>query len=288
MHEPLLEIASIRALRDQLAADRLTGGSIGLVPTMGALHAGHASLIREARRRDTYVVVSVFVNPLQFDRKDDLERYPQTLEADVALCSKLGVRVVFAPTVADMYPEPPTIGITVGRLARHLCGPSRPDHFQGVATAVLKLLQIIQPDRAYFGEKDAQQLAMIRRLVSDFNVPVSIVGMPTIRETDGLAISSRNRQLSPAGRRSALALIRALQAASRAIESGETDATAAKAAALREVLTNDSVQLDYLEVVDPAEMQPVVQIHAPVIVAGALWVDGVRLIDNMPASPPSN
>ena len=284
MPHPQALVASISGLREYLVARR-TLGPVGLVPTMGALHEGHATLIREARAGNATVVVSIFVNPLQFDRQEDLERYPRTLEADAALCETLGVDVVFAPTAAEMYPEPLMMGVTVGRLGDHLCGPSRPGHFAGVATVVLKLLQIVQPDRAYFGEKDAQQLAVIRRLVTDFNLPVTIVGMPTIREADGLAMSSRNRRLTPEGRRAALALVRALTATTRAIIEGVADAAAARAAGQQEVREEDAVRLEYLEIVDPATMQPVDQVRGPVLVAGALWADGVRLIDNMPASP---
>ena len=157
-------------------------GAIGLVPTMGALHAGHARLIERARAECLTVVVSIFVNPLQFDRAEDLARYPRPLEADLALCGQLGVDMVFAPTPAEMYPQPPDCTVHVGRTAAHLCGAFRPGHFDGVATVVLKLLDIVQPDVAYFGEKDAQQLAIMRRMVADLNVPVTIVGVPTVRE----------------------------------------------------------------------------------------------------------
>lgn len=277
-------ITSIAALREHVSGRRALG-PVGFVPTMGALHEGHATLIRASRQRDATVVVSVFVNPLQFDRQDDLDRYPRTLEADAALCGALGVDVIFAPAASEMYPEPPAMGVTVGALGDHLCGPSRPGHFAGVATVVLKLFQIVQPDRAYFGEKDAQQLAVIRRLVADFNLPVTIVGMPTVREADGLAMSSRNRRLSPEGRVAALALVRALHAVVDAIAGGVTDAAAAKAAGAREASGSAAIRLEYLEVVDPVSMQPVQDVRGPVLVAGALWADGVRLIDNMPAHP---
>src|SRR6185312_4466595 len=167
-------------------------GTLGLVPTMGALHDGHIRLIDQARRECDAVAVSIFVNPLQFDRNDDLENYPRTLEADRQLCERMGVDVVFAPRAAEMYPSEPICTVDVGRLGDHLCGRSRPGHFRGVATVVLKLLNMVQPHRAYFGEKDAQQLAIVRRLVRDFNVPVTIVSVPTVREPDGLALSSRN------------------------------------------------------------------------------------------------
>ncbi len=282
---PTVTLTSVAALRTRLAPLRLPGTSIGFVPTMGALHEGHATLIREARRGNDHVVVSIFVNPLQFDRQDDLDRYPRTLESDVALCRTLGVDAVFAPPASEMYPEPPEMMVQVGTLGRHLCGAARPGHFEGVATVVLKLLQIVQPDRAYFGEKDAQQLAVIRRLVADFNLPVEIVGMATVREPDGLAMSSRNRRLSRDGRTAALALVRALTAARQAIEAGERSPTAIIAVATRQISADGTVRLDYLDVVDPRTMQPVEEVTGPVLVAGAAWVDGVRLIDNLTAQP---
>ena len=282
-----MELTSIAAVRARLAPLRLPGTRIGFVPTMGALHEGHATLVREARHGNDYVVVSIFVNPLQFDRKDDLDHYPRTLDSDLALCRDLGVDVVFAPPASELYPEPPEMTVQVGQLGRHLCGASRPGHFEGVATVVLKLLQIVQPDHAYFGEKDAQQLAVIRRLVADFNLPVEIVGVPTVREPDGLAMSSRNRRLTPSGRIAALALTRALTAARQAIEAGERSPAALRVIAAGQIVPDGTVRLDldYLEVVDPRTMQPVEEVTGPVLVAGALWVDGVRLIDNLTASP---
>lgn len=278
------QFTSIADLRAFLA-HRRSSGSVGFVPTMGALHEGHASLIRRARAQDATVVVSIFVNPLQFDRPEDLERYPRTLDADVALCAGLGVDAVFAPAPADMYPAAPLMGITVGPLGDHLCGPSRPGHFAGVATVVMKLLQIVQPDRAYFGEKDAQQLAVIRQLVADFNVPVEIVGMPTIRESDGLAMSSRNRRLDARGRQSGLALVKAIWTTVHALSTGASP-TDARAAGAASVPGDGSVRLEYLEVVDAVTMEPVSRVERPALVAGALWVGNVRLIDNMPVTPP--
>ena len=276
-------IETIAALRERLQPARL-----GLVPTMGALHAGHAALIEAARRECELVVVSIFVNPLQFNSQDDLARYPRTLDADMTMCGSLGVDVVFAPAVGEMYPAPLECTVDVGRLGDHLCGKFRPGHFRGVATVVLKLLQIVQPHAAYFGEKDAQQLAIIRRLVADFNVPVSIVEVPTVREADGLAMSSRNRHLSADERRVAPALHAALEHARQRIMDGERDATRVRDTAAQYVVsgfsrTSSSVDLnlEYLEIVDPQTMQPVDQIARPVRVAGALWVGKTRLIDNL-------
>jgi pantoate--beta-alanine ligase len=277
-------IASIPALRERLAARR--NGAVGFVPTMGALHRGHARLIDRAREECRHVVVSIFVNPLQFDRKEDLERYPRAFEEDLMLCAERGVDVVFAPAVEEMYPEPLACTIEVARLADHLCGRFRPGHFGGVATVVLKLLDLVQPDRAYFGEKDAQQLAIVRRLVKDFNVPVTIVGVPTLREPDGLAISSRNLRLDRDERRLAVVLYQALSEACRQVASGVREAAAITSAAAAVVPRHDKLRLEYLEVVDPEEMQPVRSVSGPVCVAGALWVGSTRLIDNLLCTPP--
>jgi pantoate--beta-alanine ligase len=275
-------VESTEHIRQRLTGARRDSATIGLVPTMGALHAGHVRLIEEARHECQAVVVSIFVNPLQFDREDDLRRYPRRLDADRQLCDRFGVDLVFAPPVDEMYPVPPECTIDVGRLADHLCGRYRPGHFRSVATVVMKLFGIVQPDRAYFGEKDAQQLAIIRRLVADLNVPIHIVGVQTVREPDGLALSSRNAQLGPAERQSAIALFRALQAADRHIASGNTNAEQVKRVAAAEIpLDNPSLRLEYLEIVDPENLQPVTVITGPVRVAGALWVGATRLIDNV-------
>jgi len=279
-------VESIEHLRQHLTGARRANATIGLVPTMGALHAGHVRLIEEARHECQAVVVSIFVNPLQFDREDDLRRYPRRLDEDRQLCDRFGVDLVFAPSVDEIYPVPPECTIDVGRLADHLCGQYRPGHFRSVATVVMKLFGIVQPDRAYFGEKDAQQLAIIRRLVADLNVPIHIVGVLTVREADGLALSSRNARLGPAERQSAIALFRALQAADRHIAGGDTDAEQVKRVAAAEIPPdNPSLRLEYLEIVDPENMQPVTVITGPVRVAGALWVGSTRLIDNVLSTP---
>ena len=253
---------------------------------MGALHAGHGRLIELARAECDLVIVSIFVNPLQFDRPEDLDKYPRTLQTDVEFCSAAGVDLVFAPSVAEMYPEPLDCVIDVGRVAEHLCGQFRPGHFRGVATVVMKLFQVVQPDRAYFGEKDAQQLAVIRRLVADFNVPVGIVGVPTVREPDGLALSSRNQRLTPEDRRVATVLYEALKVGRAQVAGGVRDAACVRQAARQVVEREPAVRLEYLEVVEPHEMQPVERIEGPVIAAGAIWVGGTRLIDNVICVPP--
>jgi pantoate--beta-alanine ligase len=273
-------VDTIADLRARVAARR-AAGPLGLVPTMGALHEGHASLIRQARAECSTVVVSIFVNPIQFDRPEDLERYPRSLDTDARLCESLDVNFIFAPSVAEMYPRPLECKVEVGRLTDHLCGKFRPGHFSGVATVVLKLFQIVQADRSYFGEKDVQQLAVIRRLVSDFNVPTTIVGVPTVREADGLALSSRNQRLDADERQMAPALYRALQHVKRAVQSGVTSVSDLKRLAGEQIPSDARLRLEYFEIVDPIDFQPVEQVTGPVVAAGALWVGTTRLIDNM-------
>jgi pantoate--beta-alanine ligase len=270
----------------EMAGARDGNPRVGLVPTMGALHAGHRRLIDVARAECNVVVVSIFVNPTQFDREDDLLKYPRTLESDIQLCASSGVDVVFNPPTAEMYPAPLNCTIDVGRIADHLCGRHRPGHFRGVATIVMKLLQIAQPDRAYFGEKDAQQLAVIRHLVSDLNVPVEIVGVATVREPDGLALSSRNQRIGPEERRTAPVLYEALEVARQQIASGVTSVAQIREAATGIIEQRPDVRLEYLEIVDPEEMQPVERVEHPVIAAGAIWVGSTRLIDNLLCAPP--
>src|SRR5688572_7930342 len=284
LHRPVLEqIETIGALRARLSRET----SIALVPTMGALHAGHTALIDAARRECAVVVVSIFINPLQFNSPDDLARYPRAIDADVALCRKHGADIVFAPSAAEVYPQPLECSVDVGRLADHLCGKFRPGHFRGVATVVLKLFQMVQPHRAYFGEKDAQQLAIVRRLTADFNVPIEIVEVPTVREADGLAMSSRNRHLSADERAVAPVLFQALQDARQRIAAGERDARAICRALEQYVVSGFSrtvslnLRLEYFEIVDPLTMQPVDRIDGRVRVAGAMWIGSTRLIDNI-------
>ncbi|HEY0283859.1 MAG TPA: pantoate--beta-alanine ligase [Vicinamibacterales bacterium] len=281
----LEQVETIAALRERLAdispAALLEARRRGLVPTMGALHAGHAALIDAARRECGVVVVSIFVNPIQFNSQNDLARYPRTLDADAALCREHGADILFAPSAAEVYPEPPECTVDVGRLGDHLCGKFRPGHFRGVATVVLKLFQMVQPHRAYFGEKDAQQLAIIRRLVADFNIPIAVAEVPTVREADGLAMSSRNRHLLAAERRQAVSLYQALLEAKRRIASGDRNVAAIKQAAAATIPHSETVKVEYLEIVDPITMQPVEEVDRPVRVAGALWVGSTRLIDNV-------
>ena len=280
-------ISGIQGLRDAVADLRRAGKTVGLVPTMGALHAGHGRLIETARAECGAVVVSVFVNPIQFDRPDDYERYPRTLPSDVSFAEACGADLVFAPGIAEMYPRRQRAFVDLEVLTEHLCGRFRPGHFRGVATVVAKLLNIVQPDRAYFGEKDAQQLAAIRRMVADLDLPVTIVGVPTVREADGLALSSRNRLLSSDERAVAPLLYRALQAAASAIACGESDPEKAKLSGLAVFEREPRIQVEYFEIVDPEELQPVAEIAGPVLIAAAAWLGTTRLIDNVMARPRS-
>jgi pantoate--beta-alanine ligase len=283
---PLRVVQTAHQVRGSLAMRRGLG-AIGLVPTMGALHAGHARLIERARANCLTVVVSIFVNPLQFDRADDLKRYPRPFQADLSLCESLGVDLVFAPSPEEIYPEPPDCTVHVARTAEHLCGAFRPGHFDGVATVVLKLFNIVQPEVAYFGEKDAQQLAIIRRMVADLNVPVTIAPVPTVREPDGLALSSRNQLLTEAERALAPALYRALVTARDAVAAGAGDADTVKQGAAATIPADERLRLEYLELVDPRTFLPVQRVTGPVVAAGTLWVGSTRLIDNVLCTPPA-
>jgi pantoate--beta-alanine ligase len=278
MSQLVPEVARLRQLLD---AHRKAGRTIGLVPTMGALHAGHRRLMEVARAANHIVVATIFVNPTQFDRQDDFDRYPKTLEQDMAVCQEAGVDFVFAPSAAEMYPQPQLAWVDVPELTKHLCGAGRPGHFRGVATVVAKLLLITQPDRAYFGEKDAQQLAVIRRMVRDLNIPVSILGVPTVREPDGLAISSRNQHLNAYERLQARTLSQALFTARDNILAGERSVKKIQSAV---AYFFDGVRLEYFSIVDPETLTPIEHIDGPVLIAGAMWLGTTRLIDNVTVS----
>ena len=274
-------VHSISDLRGRLEPFRRDGRIIGLVPTMGALHAGHGRLIERAREECGTVVVSVFVNPIQFNQVLDFERYPRTLEADLKFCSDRGVDFVFTPPESEMYPCPQLAFVEVEKVTEHLCGAKRPGHFRGVTTVVTKLFNIVQPHRAYFGEKDAQQLATIQRMVADLNMPIEIVPVPTVREPDGLALSSRNTHLNEEERRVAPALYRSLQAARELIASGILDPGEVRRGALELLAKYPQIQVEYFEIVDAGTMQPVERITGPVRVAVAAWLGSTRLIDNI-------
>ncbi len=256
--------------------------SLGFVPTMGALHVGHRSLIDRARRENTLAIVSIFVNPLQFGPNEDLDRYPRQLEIDRAMCETAGVDVLFLPTSESMGTKdlltqviPPPL------MMSGLCGKTRPGHFQGVATIVTKLLNIIKPDRAYFGEKDAQQLAIIRKIVTDLNISVDVVGCPTLRADSGLAHSSRNQYLSSTGKAQAAVIYRSLKQAQALVASGETRASVILAAVMTELATVTEFQLEYLELVDPQTLQSIETIAKKALVAIAGRIENTRLIDNI-------
>jgi pantoate--beta-alanine ligase len=272
---------SISELRERLEPFRRAESIIGLVPTMGALHAGHGRLIELAREQCGAVVVSVFVNPIQFNQAQDFERYPRPLEEDLRFCSERGVDLVFAPPDREMYPCPQLTFVDVERVTERLCGATRPGHFRGVTTVVTKLLNIVRPQRAYFGEKDAQQLAAIQRMVADLNMPVEIVPVSTVREPDGLALSSRNRHLSAEERRAAPALYRELEAARELIASGIGDPGEVRRRALEKLAEHPQIRVEYFEIVDAGTMQPVERIGGPVRVAVAAWLGATRLIDNV-------
>lgn len=276
-------VSSVSKLREQLDAMRRDGKRIGLVPTMGALHRGHASLITRARAECDFVVVSIFVNPLQFGPSEDYQRYPRPIEKDAALCAENGVDLIFAPETSDMYASPQITFVEVTRITDYLCGAFRPGHFRGVATVVLKLFDIVQPEVAYFGEKDYQQLCVIRRMVSDFNLRLAIVPVPTYREPDGLALSSRNVYLSAEERASAPALYRALTLARERIAAGESNVATIKAAAMKILASEPLIQVQYFEIVDPKEAQPVAIVSGPVRIAAAIFIGKTRLIDNVAA-----
>ena len=277
-------IRTIAELRQVIASYRRANPdnqTVGLVPTMGFLHEGHKSLLHKSVTDNGLTVLSIFVNPIQFGPNEDYGRYPRPLAEDLEMCGRNGVDVVFAPSVEEMYPSPQLTFVEVTRVSEHLCGKFRPGHLRGVATVVLKLLNIVQPQRAYFGEKDMQQLAVIRRMVTDLNVAVEIVGVPTVREGDGLALSSRNKYLNDEERKAAATLYRALQHASGQIKAGERDALKVREAAVAQLQASRLIHVEYFEVVDPDELQPVSTIDGPVRIASAIWLGKTRLIDNI-------
>ncbi len=271
---------TIEATRAAVRAARRAGKRAGLVPTMGALHEGHLSLVRIAQQKTAFVAVSIFVNPLQFSPTEDLARYPRTFERDCELLNKEGVHLVFAPSVAEMYPTTNLTYVQVERLSDRLDGQSRPGHFRGVATVVSKLFHIVEPEVAVFGQKDAAQLAIIRRMVRDQNLPVEIVAGPIVREPDGLAMSSRNAYLDSRQRQQALVLSRTLRTVEEAFRMGERSSTRLLAAGKEVLSTEPDVRLDYLSAVDPETLEPVERITHVTLIAIAAHVGTTRLIDN--------
>jgi len=274
----------ITTIPDLLAASRSARrehNRLGLVPTMGALHDGHLSLVRAAKSRCDAVTVSIFVNPTQFGPTEDFAKYPRTFERDHELLQKEGVDFIFAPSVEEMYPAGAITWVTVEGMSDRLCGRSRPGHFRGVTTVVAKLFHIVEPDLAFFGQKDAAQAAIIRRMVRDLNLPVEIVVCPIIREPSGLAMSSRNAYLSAEQRQSALVLYRSLKEIQRRFQVGERDSDKLIAAGNEIVAADSSVRLDYLEIVDPETLEPLPSVNRSALVAIAAFVGTTRLIDNV-------
>jgi pantoate--beta-alanine ligase len=278
--------ATVDAVRHAVHAARRRGLTVGLVPTMGALHAGHVRLINTARAETDFVVVSVFVNPTQFGPNEDLSRYPRLLERDLQICAAEGVSLVFVPEPATMYPAGFRTYVEVEGLQDVLCGASRPGHFRGVATVVLKLFNIVQPDVAFFGLKDAQQVRVIEQMAADLNVPVRIRRCPTVREADGLALSSRNQYLDPEQRRHAVVLSQALAEVRQRVEAGERDAGALERLVAERVGATPGARLDYVKVVDFDTLQPVERVGGNVLVAMAVFFGTTRLIDNVVLSVP--
>ena len=276
----MIVIDKIDDIRAQVKAWKKEGLSVGFVPTMGYLHEGHKSLIEKAAQDNDKVVVSIFVNPLQFGPKEDLATYPRDLERDAALCSDVGADLIFNPESSEMYKDDFCSFVDINGLSDGLCGKSRPIHFRGVCTVVSKLFNIVTPDRAYFGQKDAQQLAIIRRMVRDLNMDIEIVGCPIVREEDGLAKSSRNTYLNEEERKAALILSKAVFLGKKMVEDGETSAAAVKEAMIKKIESEPMAKIDYVEAVDGLSMQPVEEIKAPVLVAMAVYIGKTRLIDN--------
>lgn len=274
-------VPSIAEMRALSRVARAQGKRLGLVPTMGALHEGHLSLVRAARSKSGAVAASIFVNPTQFGPQEDFARYPRNLEADCTILEREGVDCVFAPSTEEMYPTGSVTWVTVEGLSDRLCGRSRPGHFRGVTTVVSKLFHIVEPDIAFFGQKDAAQHAIIRRMVRDLDMAVQIEICPIVREPDGLAMSSRNAYLTPAERKSALVLHRSLLRVQEMFHAGEQDSDKLVQAGRAEIVTESAARLDYLEIVHPNTLEPVPQIRSRALVAIAAFVGKTRLIDNV-------
>lgn len=273
-------VNTIQEVREQVKKWRMEGLTVGLVPTMGYLHEGHKSLIDRAVAENDRVVVSVFVNPMQFGPSEDLESYPRDMDRDAALCENAGASLIFHPEPSEMYHDDFSSFVDMNTLTGGLCGKTRPIHFRGVCTVVAKLFHIVTPDKAYFGQKDAQQLAVIRHMVSDLDFGVEIVGCPIIREEDGLAKSSRNTYLNPQERQAALVLSRSLKLGKQMMDSGEKDTKAVISAIRSEIEKEPLAKIDYVEIVDWNTLEPVETVEGPVLTAIAVYIGKTRLIDN--------
>jgi pantoate--beta-alanine ligase len=278
-------VTTVRQLRETLAPARQSGKRIGVVPTMGALHEGHLSLVRASQAECHMTVVTIFVNPTQFGPKEDFSKYPRTLDKDLAALATCGPALVFAPTVEEMYPAGFSSWVEVGAVSEPLEGACRPGHFRGVATVVMKLFQMVGADVAYFGQKDYQQTLVIRRMVRDLNVPIEIKVCPTVREADGLAMSSRNAYLDPQARRRALVLWKSLDLAQTLVNQGQRDAGAIRAAMEKQILTAEDAQIEYIALADPETLAPVDEIRQRAVALLAVRIGGTRLIDNLILEP---
>lgn len=273
-------ISEIKEAREIIKDWKSQGFSIGLVPTMGYLHNGHKSLIDKARQENDKVIVSIFVNPIQFGPNEDFEKYPRNMEHDLQVCSDAGADIIFSPAVIEMYPEKNLVYIDVNELGDNLCGAARPGHFRGVCTVVAKLFNIIMPDKAYFGQKDAQQLAIIKRMVNDLNFDIKIISCPIIREDDGLAMSSRNSYLSLQERKAALIISQSLESAKKMIINGERNGEILRQFVIDKISNEPLARIDYIDIVDACTLKPVNDIVAPILVAAAVYIGKTRLIDN--------
>lgn len=274
-------VKTIEELRPIIKNWRKEGLSVGLVPTMGYLHEGHKSLIDKAVSENDRVVVSDFVNPTQFGVNEDLDSYPRDIDRDAALCEEAGAALIFHPEPGEMYFPDNCTFVDMDKLTKGLCGKTRPTHFRGVCTVVSKLFHIVTPDRAYFGQKDAQQLAVIRRMVRDLNFDITIVGCPIVREADGLAMSSRNTYLNDKERKAALILHKSLEMGAAMIKAGEKDAIKIKSAIQKMIETEPLAKVDYVEIVDNENLENVKTIDTPILVAVAVYIGKTRLIDNI-------
>ena len=274
-------IRNVSLMTRSALAQKTAGRSVGFVPTMGALHEGHLSLIRQARRDNDIVIVSIFVNPVQFGPKEDLKKYPRPIKKDISLCRKAGVDILFNPQPGEMYPEGFKSYVTVEGLSSLLCGKTRPGHFRGVVTVVLKLFNITQPDTAYFGQKDFQQSAIIKRMASDLNLSVKVKVMPIVREETGLALSSRNIYLNKEERKAALAIPRALSLANILIKGGLRDSARLVSRIKMVIEKEKKANIDYVAVVEGEGLAPVKKISGKCVIALAVWIGKTRLIDNM-------
>lgn len=276
----MLVCKRISEVREVLRGQREKGSRISLVPTMGYLHRGHLSLVEQAKKDGAFVVMSIFVNPLQFGPNEDFSRYPRDLERDAKLAEEAGVDLIFNPEVEEMYARKNLTTVEVGELGDSLCGASRPGHFRGVTTVVSKLFHIVQPDQAYFGQKDYQQYLIIRRMVRDLNLPVDVISVPIVREEDGLALSSRNIYLSPEQRSEALVLSRSLNEAEKSIKAGQRQAAEIERKIREKISQESSGEIDYVEIRSAEDLTKVNEIKSDVLIALAVRFGSTRLIDN--------